>query len=53
MFVYTFRNRLFLGQYRKMVLSFPLPESWRKELEIEGWEQLKYNDEWLVDWRDE
>lgn len=47
MYVYTFRNRLFLGQYRRIVLSFPLPVAWRESLAVEGWVELTVNDNWL------
>ncbi len=51
MFTYVFHNPLFLGQYRKIALSFPLPMTWRHELKLEGWEELTTKDEWLEDYK--
>lgn len=40
MFVYMFHNDLFVGQYRKVVLSFPMPQSWKEGLRKDGWYEV-------------
>jgi len=37
MFIYVFRNDQYLGEYRKIVLNFSIPDSWIMELRAEGW----------------
>lgn len=44
MFIYMFRNPLYSGQHRKMVLSFPIMREMREALLKDGWIEIDFWD---------
>lgn len=44
MYVYVFENKLFLNQFKKVILSFPIPQWMVIGMRGEGWTMIEIKD---------